>query len=69
MAWCGKLFRAYVVDAFAFGSEFIATDPVALRTFSRHLIDFGRRLLGWPRGSPAAAVLGDLGWLDGEPLR
>ena len=68
LAWRAKLFRAYVLDAFAFGSEFILEDHVALRAFNRHLVAFGRRLLGWPRGSPAAAVLGDLGWLDGEAI-
>ena len=68
VGWRAQLFRAYVLIAFAFGSEFAAIDPVALRAFSRHLIAFGRRLLGWAQGSPTAAVVGDLGWQDGEEI-
>ena len=68
LAWIARLFQVYVLDAFFFGAEFIATDAVALRAIGQQLRRLGRRILGWPSGSPNVAVLGELGWLDAEAL-
>ena len=37
LAWIARLFHAYVLNAFLFGAEFIATDAVALRALGQQL--------------------------------
>ena len=68
LAWPARLFQVYVLDAFLFGAAFIAADASALRSLDQQLRRLGRRLLGWPPGSPIAAVFGELGWCDAEAL-
>ena len=51
LAWTARLFQVYVLDAFLFGAELIATDAVALRALGQQLRRLGRRILGWPSGS------------------
>ena len=61
LAWTTRLFKVYVLDVFLFGASLIAADAVALRSLDHQLRKLGRRLLGWPSGSPIAAVFGELG--------
>jgi hypothetical protein len=68
VAFGSKLFHVYVLAAVLHGSELAIIDRQSLRTYEKCLRGWGRRLLGWPRGSPNAAVLGDLGWDDFEAL-
>ncbi|CAE8633289.1 unnamed protein product [Polarella glacialis] len=67
-SWYDKLFRMCVLPAFLHGCELAAPDRCALQVMDKRLRTWGRRFLGWPRGAPNAAVLGDLGWLDAEAL-
>ncbi|CAE8590013.1 unnamed protein product, partial [Polarella glacialis] len=68
VAFGSKLVHVYVLAAVLHGSELAIIDRQSLRTYEKCLRGWGRRLLGWPRGSPNAAVLGDLGWDDFEAL-
>ena len=46
-----------------FGLEFVPAGS-QLRRFQTRFLQWGRRLLAWPRGSPGVVVQGQLGWHD-----
>ena len=58
----------YVLPNIAWGSEFLAVSPTALRSLDRALRKWGRFLLGWPSGSPNVGVLVELGWPNAERI-
>ena len=58
----------YVLPSIAWGSEFLAASPTALKSLDRALRRWGRFLLGWPTGSPNVDVLVELGWPDAERI-
>ncbi|CAE8629518.1 unnamed protein product [Polarella glacialis] len=68
LQWCDNLFRSYSLPAFLHGSELAAVVSRAVALMNKSLRTRGRRLLRFPRGSPIAAVFGDLGWSDADAL-
>ena len=63
-----SIFLVHVLPSIAWGSEFLATSPTALKSLDRALRKWGRFLLGWPTGSPNVGVLVELGWPDAERI-
>ena len=68
LPWSERLFRVYALSAALFGIEFVVEESSAMSLLDRRLRQWGRRLLRWPAGTPNAAVLGELGWVDMEAL-
>ena len=58
-----RIFQNYVCPSACFGLEFVPAGP-QLRRFQTRFLQWGRRLLAWPRGSPGVVVQGQLGWHD-----
>ena len=58
-----RIFKNYVCPSACFGLEFVPAGP-QLRRFQTRFLQWGRRLLTWPRGSPGVVVQGQLGWHD-----
>ena len=66
VAWCcsdrlsvhfaASLFRSYVLPSISWGLEFCLNSSPAVRLTDGALRRWGRHLLGWPSGSPNAAV-------------
>ena len=63
-----RIFQTYVCPSVCFGMEFVDPAP-QIRRFQTRLLQWGRRLLLWPRGSPGVVVQGQLGWQDASTLR
>ena len=57
------LFQTYVHPSICFGLEFVTVSP-QLAHFQTRLLQWGRRMPGWLRGSPSLAVQGQLAWHD-----
>ena len=78
VAWCcsdrlsvhfaASLFRSYVLPSISWGLEFCLNSSPAVRLIDGALRRWGRHLLGWPSGSPNAAVFLELGWPDAQHL-
>ena len=64
--WLAHLFNLYVLPSITYGLEFAR--PQGLRLFDAALVQWGRRILGWPAGSPRVAVFGDLDWWRADAL-
>ena len=68
LSFVERIYQTYVHPSVCFGLEFVSAGPQIAR-FQTRLLQWGRRLLGWPRGSPNLAVQGQLGWHDAETIR
>ena len=78
VSWCcaerlplhtaSSIFLVYVLPSIAWGSEFLAAPPTALKSLDRALRRWGRCLLSWPTGSPNVGVVVELGWPDAERI-
>ena len=78
VAWCcsGRLsvhfaaflFRSYVLPSISRGLEFCLNSSPAVRLIDGALRRWGRHLLGWPSGSPNAAVFLERGWPHAQHL-
>ena len=74
VSWCrsdrlpvhfaASLFKSYVLPSISWGLEFCLISSPAIRLLDGALRRWGRHLLGWPSGSPNAAVFLELGWPD-----
>ena len=63
-----RIFQTYVRPSVCFGMEFVDPGP-QIRRFQTKLLQWGRRLLLWPRSGPGVVVPGQLGWQDASTLR
>ena len=78
VSWCSSerlpvqfashLFLTYVLPSVSWGCEFCLGSAPAMRLLDGALRRWGRCLLGWPRGSPNAAVHVEVGWPDAQRL-
>ena len=66
--FASHLFQTYVLLSVSWGCEFCLGSAPAMRLFDGALRGWGRCLLGWPRGSPNAAVYVEVGWPDAQSL-
>ena len=64
VSWQSRLFQSYVLPAFAYGSEFFVGDRTILNSMDLQLRKWGRRILGFPNGTPNPVVFLELGWSD-----
>ena len=62
-----RIFQTYVHPSVCLGLELVPASPQTAR-FQTRVLQWGRRLLGWPRGSPSLAVQGQLGWCDATDI-
>ena len=62
LCWSAQLLQSHVLPAALFGMELMPT-CATLNRFESRLLQWGRRLLRWPAGTPRAAVIAELGWL------
>ena len=51
LSFVERMFQTYVHPSVCFGLEFVPAGPQTAR-FQTRVLQRGRRLLGWPRGSP-----------------
>ena len=63
-----RFYQTYVHPSVTFGLELIPAGPQIAR-FQQRILQWGRRLLGWPRGSPSLVVQGKLAWPDANTVR
>ena len=61
LQWACQLFESYVLPSAMYGSELMVGSS-SMAVLQKRLLRWGRRLLGWPAGTPTAAVLAELGW-------
>ena len=74
VSWCrsdrlpvhfaASLFQSYVLPSISWGLEFCLNSSPAIRLLDGALRRWCRHLLGWPSGSPNAAVFLEPGWPD-----
>ena len=62
-------FLTYVLPNVSWGCEFCLGSAPAMRLLDGALRRWSRCLLGWPRGSPNAAMHVEVGWPDAQRLR
>ena len=67
LSFVERIFQTYVHPSVCFGLEFVPAGPQTAR-FQTRVLQSGRRLLGWPRGSPSLAVQGQLGCVMLKPF-
>ena len=63
-----RIYQAYVHPSINFGLEFVPYGPQLAR-YQTRIYKWGRRILGWPAGSPSVGVQGQLGWHDANTIR
>ena len=63
-----RSYQTYVHPSITFALELIPAGPHLAR-FQKRILQWGRRLLGWPRGSPSLVVQGAFAWPDANTIR
>ena len=68
LSFVERIYQTYVHSSVSFGLAFVSAGT-QVAPFQTRVLQWGRRLLCWPRGSPNLAVQGQLGWHDAETMR
>ena len=68
LSFVERIYQTYVHPSVTFGLELIPAGP-QLAGFQKRILQWGRRLLGWPQGSPSLVVQGQLAWPDASTIR